>query len=163
MPLKMIDKARGSSAAGTRRMATAVAMLQNPPSAMPSNTRITSSTAMLDDSATSRLEAIISAEKPSSTTRRSSPRVRPGTSKPANKATTAVTVTAWPAKACDTPRSTAIGVSRLAGRYSAVSKPKTPIANENTAIQAAEVGAARSALPRSAVASQTQSFITSYP
>lgn len=117
---------------------------------------------MLDDSATSRLEAIIRVEKPSSTTRRSSPRVRPGTSSPANKATTAVTVTAWPANASDTPISPPMGVSKLAGRYSAVNKPNTPIASENTAIQAAEAGAASPALPRQAggAVSQTQPFIT---
>jgi hypothetical protein len=32
-----------------------------------------------------------------------------------------------------------MGVSRLAGRYSAVSKPKTPIAREKTAVQAGNV------------------------
>lgn len=108
---------------------------------MPNRMRINSNTVRLDENATSRLDAIISVENPSSTTRRSMPRVRPGTSNPANNATTAVTVTACPANACDTPRSTAIGVNRLAGKYSAVSRPNTPIARENTAIQAGLVGA----------------------
>ena len=42
-PLKTRDKARGTRAGGTSRIATAVAMLQNPPSAMPSSTRASSS------------------------------------------------------------------------------------------------------------------------
>ncbi len=159
MPLKIIDSARGSDAAGTRRMATAAAMLQKPPRAMPSRMRINNSTTRLDENATSRLDAIISVENPNSTRRRSMPRVRPGTSNPANKATTAVTVTAWPASASDTPRSRAIGVSRLAGRYSAVSRPNTPIARENTAIQAGVVGSTLSW----AGAWHTQSFITNHP
>ncbi|CUI85673.1 Uncharacterised protein [Achromobacter dolens] len=154
MPLKMIDNARGSKAGGTRRMATAAAMLQKPPSATPSKIRIASSTARLEDIATNRLEATIRVLKASSTARRSSARVRPGTSSPANNATTAVTVTACPASASETPRSSAIGVSRLAGRYSAVSKPNTPIASENTAIQAGGASAARDMRP-SQTASQT--------
>ncbi len=56
-----------------------------------------SNTARLDDSATSRFDAIISTEKPSKTSRRSRLRVNPGTSNPAKSATTAVTVTACPA------------------------------------------------------------------
>jgi hypothetical protein len=95
-----------------------------------------SSTIRLEEKATSKLEAIISVEKHSNTIRRSIPRVKPGTSNPENNATTAVTVTACPAKASVTPSSTAIGVSKLAGRYSAVNNPNTPIASENTAIQA---------------------------
>ena len=102
--------------------------------------RINSSTARLEENATNKLEAIISVENPSNTTRRSIPRVRPGTSNPANNATTAVTVTAWPARASDTPRSIAIGVNRLAGRYSAVNNPNTPMARENTDIQAGVAG-----------------------
>ncbi len=95
---------------------------------------------MLDDNATKALERIIRAVKLNSTRRLSIERVSRGTSSPANKATTAVTVTACPASASDTPRSAAIGVNRLAGRYSAVSSPKTPMASENTATHADEEG-----------------------
>ncbi|KAG1384948.1 hypothetical protein G6F59_017701 [Rhizopus arrhizus] len=132
---------------------------------MPSSRRIVRSTQMLDENSTNMFEAIISVEKPSRTTRRSMPRVSPGTSNPANNATTAVTVTACPAKASDTLRAAAIGVSRLAGRYSAVNRPNTPIANENTAIQAAEVGAASPAWPRGVLAkgSLIQLLITFLP
>ena len=38
-PLKMIDKARGTDASGTRRIARAADIVQNPPSAAPSRTR----------------------------------------------------------------------------------------------------------------------------
>lgn len=147
MPLKMIDNARGNKALGTRRIATAAAMLQNPPRAMPSKMRINNSTAKLEETATNRLEATINVEKPSNTQRRSMPRVRPGTNKPANSATTAVTVTAWPASASDTPRSVAISVNKLAGRYSAVSKPNTPIASENTANHAGVAGSRSESTP----------------
>ncbi|UNK41299.1 AraC family transcriptional regulator [Luteimonas sp. S4-F44] len=61
----------------------------------------------------------------------------------------------------DTPSSAAIGVSRLAGRYSAVSRPNTPIASENTAIQAGEVGTASSG-PASARGSQLQLLISHF-
>lgn len=170
MPLKIIDSARGSSLAGTSRIATAAAMLQKPPSATPSSMRISSSTPRLDDRATSRFDAIISVEKASSTWRRSKRRVRRGTSRPANSATTAVIVTACPASASDTRISAAIGVSRLAGRYSAVSKPNTPIVSENTAIQAGAAGSAPAAalpvpvpvpvpVPAPGGTSQIQSFI----
>ncbi len=94
MPLKMMESARGTRCGGTNRMATAAAMLQKPPSAMPRRTRITSSTPMLDDNATKALERIIRAVKLNSTRRRSIERVSRGTSRPANRATTAVTVTA---------------------------------------------------------------------
>ncbi len=141
MPLKTIDNARGRRAGGTRRIVTAAAMAQKPPSAMPSKTRITRSIVMLEETATSKLEAIINVEKARSTTRRSSPLVKTGTNRPETSATTAVTVTACPAKASDTPSSAAIGVSRLAGRYSAVSRPNTPVVSENTASHAADTGA----------------------
>ncbi|MNE08499.1 hypothetical protein D3C80_1011500 [compost metagenome] len=147
MPLKMIESARGNKAPGTKRIATAAAMLQNPPSAMPSKIRINNSTAKLEETATKRLDAIINVENPSNTQRRSILRVRPGTNRPANSATTAVTVTAWPASASDTPSSVAIGVNRLAGRYSAVSKPNTPMANDNTAIHAGVAGSASGPAP----------------
>ncbi|KWV89677.1 hypothetical protein PFLmoz3_00661 [Pseudomonas fluorescens] len=122
-------------------------MLQNPPRAIPSKMRINNSTAKLEETATRRLEATISVENPSNTQRRSIPRVRPGTNKPANSATTAVTVTAWPASASDTPRSVAISVNKLAGRYSAVSNPNTPIASEKTAIHAGAAGSASEKAP----------------
>ncbi len=51
-------------------------------------------------------------------------------------ATTAVAVTAWPATPSVMPRLAAIGVSRLAGRNSAVTRPNTPRVSENTAPQA---------------------------
>ena len=162
MPLKMIDSARGNNALGTKRIATAAAMLQNPPRAMPSKIRINNSTAKLEETATKRLEATINVEKPNNTQRRSMPRVRPGTNKPANSATTAVTVTAWPANASDTPRSVAISVNKLAGRYSAVSNPNTPIANEKTAIHAGVVGSTSEPRPgwRSETVLHTQSVIS---
>ena len=40
-----------------------------------------------------------------------------------------------------------MGVRRLAGRYSAVRSPKTPIANEKTAIHAGALGSLSSMLP----------------
>ncbi|GAN67545.1 hypothetical protein AOR01nite_25470 [Acetobacter orleanensis] len=75
-------------------------------------------------------------------------------------ATTAVTVTACPAKASETPSPVAMGVRRLAGRYSAVKSPKTPMVREKTAIHAGDVGSFLTIAPVSGViGSRTVSFI----
>jgi hypothetical protein len=60
---------------------------------------------------------------------------------PAKVPVSAVAVTACPAAPSLTPRSAAIGVSRLAGRNSAVTRPNTPIAKENTPAQAGALSA----------------------
>ena len=52
---------------------------------------------------------------------------------------TAVAVMAWPTAPLDTPKSAAIGVSRLIGRNSAVTRPKAPRAREMTAHHAADM------------------------
>ncbi|MCW2263115.1 hypothetical protein M2265_004538 [Sphingobacterium kitahiroshimense] len=101
---------------------------------------MTSSTIKLEEKATNKLEVTIKNENASSTHRLSKDRVRPGKINPEHNAATAVTVTVWPATASDTPSSEAIGVRRLAGKYSDVNNPKTPIVRENTAVQAGAVG-----------------------
>ncbi len=127
-PLKMIDSARGTIAAGTSRIAVAADMVQKPPSAMPSSTRPSRIARKVPAEATSRLEITSSTEKASSTRRRSMPRVRTAISRLVTSATAAVTVTAWPAVPSVMPRLAASGVSRLAGRNSAVTSPNTPSA-----------------------------------
>lgn len=140
MPLKIIERALGTSAAGTKRIATAAAIAQKPPRATPNNVRMTSSTIKLEEKATNKLEITIKNENASNTHRLSKDRVRPGKINPEHNAATAVTVTVWPATASDTPSSEAIGVRRLAGKYSDVNNPKTPIVRENTAVHAGAVG-----------------------
>ena len=59
--------------------------------------------------------------------------------------TIAVAVTAWPAAPSVMCRSAANGVSRLAGRNSAVTRPKTPSESETIAPQAGAISALGSA------------------
>ncbi len=91
---------------------------------------------MLVANAVSTLETTSIAISAQTMTRRSS-RPEPSTrSGPAKAATTAVAVIAWPTEPLETPRSAAIGVSRLTGRNSAVTRPKAPKDNEKTGAQA---------------------------
>lgn len=94
---------------------------------------------MLEVVATIRLEMIIKTVKPSNTNRRSTARVRLAVNNPDSIAATAVTATACPTTASETPVSAAIGVRRVAGRYSAVRSPKTPRVNDSTAAHFAGV------------------------
>lgn len=93
-PEKMIDSARGTSEAGTRRMASAADIAQKPPSAAPSSTRPSSSEKKSGAKATMRFDITSSVVKASSTSRRSMRRVTAETSRLATSATVAVAVTA---------------------------------------------------------------------
>ena len=108
----------------------AVDIAQNPPIATPSNSRPISRTCSVGAKATSRLEMICSTEKNINTQRRSIFLVAGVMSNPVTSATSAVAVTACPAIPSDTPRLAAIGVSKLAGRNSAVIRPNTPSPSE---------------------------------
>lgn len=141
----MIDSARGTIAVGTSRIAVAVAIVQKPPSAMPSTTRPISSVVRFGANATARFDATSSTENTSSTRRRSMVRVSAEISRLVTSATVAVAVTAWPATPSVTPRLSAIGVSRLAGRNSAVTRPNTPSVIAKTAPHAGSRGAAGAA------------------
>jgi hypothetical protein len=70
-PVNTSDIARGKSRSGTRRMASAAAIDQKPPSAMPSTTRANSSTASEAAVAASRLDTSKRAVSVSSTRLRS--------------------------------------------------------------------------------------------
>ncbi|MEY9587670.1 hypothetical protein ABIA15_006491 [Sinorhizobium fredii] len=146
--MKMIDMARGTRRIGTRRSAIAAIIDQKPPSPMPRTTRATSSMVRLVANAASRLERISARVKLQSTSRRSNPRVMIAIVGAAMAPTTAVAVTACPAVPSLIPRSAAIGVSTLAGRNSAVTRPNTPSASEMTPAQAGSL--------RSSVASATR-------
>lgn len=141
-PVRMKDMARANSEAGTSRMASAADMDQKPPRAMPSATRATSSVGRLLARAERAFDSTSITVKASITHRRSMRRVSSGSEGAATAATSAVTVTAWPAAPSLTRRSLAIAVSRLAGRNSAVTRPNTPSAMEATAVQRASVGSA---------------------
>src|ERR1700761_1380648 len=135
-PLNMIDSARGTMAPAPRRMAVAADMVQTPPIAMPSNTRPARMVGRFGAYATNTFETISNTEKASNTQRRSILRVAVAINRLVSIATAAVAVTACPASPSVTPRLDAIGVSRLAGKNSAVTNPKTPSASEKTAPQA---------------------------
>ncbi len=79
-------------------------------------------------------------EKNINTQRRSMLLVAGVISKPVTSATSAVAVTVCPATPSLTPRLAAIGVSRLAGKNSAVMSPKTPSPSDQTARQAGLAG-----------------------
>nr|VUD31995.1 Uncharacterised protein [Raoultella sp. NCTC 9187] len=121
--------ALGTNAAGTRRIAVAVDIDQNPPMAIPSSRRPRSKNSSEGAKATIMLEMICSTEKNISTQRRSIFLVAGVMSSPVTSATSAVAVTACPAIPSLTPRLVAIGVNRLAGRNSATIRPKTPSAS----------------------------------
>ena len=143
-PVKMIEIARATSRCGTRRRHSAGASDQKPPSAKPSATRAANRIQTLDASAASRFDTTSSSTRARTITRRS---IRPSpttTIGPANAPTSAVAVTAWPAVPLDTPSPRAMGVSRLAGRNSAVTSANTPSVSESTAPQAARAGPAPS-------------------
>ncbi len=135
-PLKMIDKARGTDASGTRRIVNAADIVQNPPSAAPSRTRPTSSMGRLRAKAAMRLDINRRIVKPSIRIRRSRFRMTAVTRRLDSRAKAAVAVTVCPAAPSLILKSAAIGVSKLAGRNSAVTKANTPSAIEPTAAQA---------------------------
>ncbi|MNC73016.1 hypothetical protein D3C75_1241480 [compost metagenome] len=62
-------------------------------------------------------------------------------SRPVTSATSAVAVTDCPATPSLTPRLSAIGVNRLAGKNSAMIRPNTPSPSDQTARQAGTIGA----------------------
>lgn len=95
---------------------------------------------MLPARADITLDSTSSSVKAIMTIRRSMRRVSSGSDGAATAATSAVTVTAWPAAPSLTRRSLAMAVSRLAGKNSAVTRPKTPRAMDATAAQRASVG-----------------------
>jgi hypothetical protein len=133
---KMVDRALGTSLAGTKRMATAADMAQKPPMATPSSTRPMVRTRKVGAKATNALDKTCSTENESRTQRRSKRLVTTAMSRLANMATTAVIEMACPARPSVIAKSRAIGVSRLTGRNSEVIKPDTPRARANTAFQA---------------------------
>ena len=136
-----MESAFGTSRAGTRRIAVAVDIAQNPPIATPSSKRPASNTCSEGAKATNRLEIICSSVKNINTQRRSILLVAEVISSPVTRATNAVAVTVCPASPSLMPRLCAIGVRRLAGKNSAVIRPKTPRASDQTAFQAGFAGA----------------------
>ncbi|CDG51992.1 exported hypothetical protein [Halomonas sp. A3H3] len=152
--------ARANRLSGTMRIARAAAIDQNPPKAIPSSTRAKIKTKKLFAVAAKTLETTSSSDKPSSTNLRSKLRVRSGIVSAASAATAAVAVTAWPVAPTEMLRSAAMAVSRLAGKNSAVTKPKTPSARLTMPIQLAEVGSAVGvAVSNDGLAEQVVSFI----
>ena len=131
--------ARGISRIGTSRSAIAADIAQKPPSATPSTTRASRSSDSDEAKVASRFETMSNAVSIHITSLRSRRRVMMAIVGAAMAPTTAVAVTACPASPSLTPRSRAIGVSRLAGRNSAVTRPKTPSARDTTAPQAGSV------------------------
>src|SRR5262245_9694165 len=143
--------ARGKSRMGASRMASAADIDQKPPSAMPSSTRAASSWKSPVAEAAIRLDSTSNKVRVHRTSRRSMFFVRIAMVGAAMAPTIAVAVTACPAAPSEMPRSVAIGVSRLAGRNSAVTRPNTPsesdtIASHNGSLRssAGEAGAAAS-------------------
>jgi len=147
-PARISDMARANWGSGTSRIVSAADIDQNPPRATPSITRAASSRARLPAVAASTLDSTSRALRASMTWRRSRRRVSSGSDGAATAPTRAVAVTAWPAAPSLTPRSVAMAVSRLAGRNSAMTRPKTPIVSEATAGQwVSAAGAAAGATP----------------
>ena len=149
-PLKMIDKARGTDSSGTRRIVKAADIVQNPPSAAPSRTRPTSSMGKLKAKAAIRFDINRRIVKPSIRIRRSRFRMTAVTKRLEISAKMAVAETVCPAAPSLILKSAAIGVSRLAGRNSAVTRENTPSAIEPTAAQAGSPEPALRSLIRSA-------------
>jgi hypothetical protein len=141
-PLKMIDNARGTDSSGTRRIVKAADIVQNPPSAAPSNTRPMSSMGKLKAKAAIRFEINKRIVKPSISVRRSRFRMTAVTKRLEMSAKMAVAETVCPAAPSLILKSAAMGVSRLAGRNSAVTSENTPRAKEPTAAQAGTMVAA---------------------
>ena len=134
-PARITDIARANRRSGTSRIASAAAIDQKPPSATPRITRAASSTPSEDAVTASRLDSTSSSVSATMTARRSKRRVSSGMDGAATAPTSAVAVTVWPAAPALMPRSAAIAVSRLAGRNSAVTRPKTPSVSEAMALQ----------------------------
>src|SRR5580692_7989091 len=149
-PLKMIDKARGTDASGTRRIVSAADIDQKPPSPTPRRTRPISSMGRLRAKAAMKLDINRRIVKPSNTIRRSRFRITAVTRRLDRSAKAAVAVTVWPAARSLILKSAAIGVSKLAGRNSAVTKENTPRANAPTANQAGSLEPALRSLVRPA-------------
>ena len=146
--------ARGSRDSGTSRMAIAPDIDQNPPSATPRITRAASSTGSDQAKAASRLDSTSRVISPHITSRRSMRLVTIASAGAAMAATTAVAVTVWPAAPSLMPRSADSFVSRLAGRNSVVTRPKTPSAIEKTAGHAGSVRSCGSAAARAAASAE---------
>ncbi|MNY10539.1 hypothetical protein D3C86_1435240 [compost metagenome] len=132
-PVRIMAMARGILSSGTSLSASAADMAQKPPRPMPSRTREANSMKRPFAKAAKVLEMISSVVSPSNVQRRSMLRVPMTTPGPATAATSAVTVMDWPAMPELTARSAESGVSRLTGRNSAVTSPKTPSESETTA------------------------------
>jgi hypothetical protein len=129
----MVAIARAESFGCTRRPDAAVASVQKPPSAAPSNARPTSIKPKFGANAEIRFDASSKAVSNRNTSRRS---IRPATSiKPGAEiaAITPGTVTIKPAVPADTPRSAAMRGNRPTGKNSVVTNAKAPIATATTA------------------------------
>jgi hypothetical protein len=136
-PVKMMAMARGMSAGGTSRRASAADIAQKPPRLMPSRMRENNSTGRFEASAASVFETMSRHVSSHRIRRRSNWDVPTTIAGPAMAPTTAVAVTAWPARPLLIERSRAIGVRMEAGRNSAVTRAKTPSESETMAGQAA--------------------------
>ena len=132
---KKIESALGMLCPPTRRIIREVEIAQKPPSASPRKARPSNNMAKFTDRETNILESSNSTAKATTTYRLFRPPINLVTSRLANIATSAVEVTDCPASPSETSKSSAIGVSRLTGKNSAIIRHATQNATAKTAIQ----------------------------